>query len=472
MCLFKQINHKINHTQQHQECGEGEYSSEWNAVSCTQCPRNTVSAPNSTSVVECACKAGYYEEGGRLGRPCKPCPRGARCSGGLSAPVPKKGYTASTDGVIVACRPAAACEGGGSCATGYSGDRCASCTVGYHRSNGYCVDCGNKAAILFCLGLILLFGGCAAAVAANMRQSSLTGAVSAIISLNAVQILVLVGRLDLEWPAAARVILDALSVVSFNIELLVSPECLVYASQPFYARYTLFVLLPLAPAGVLTAFYAVHTALLHRVGWDWLPEPRGFRRAVIQTGFQAALVLYLPLSAATLEYFKCAPSGVPGVRVVATSPEVVCGSKRWNAGLGLAIPFSGLYTVGLPAALAYLLRRHALASDSQLWLLDFGFILSRYKANLFYYELVIVARKLGVVLCVMFVSSSPYLQAGAALFWLFASFVVNASTRPYNEDRHNHVEASVTMAIEFILLATIMFQGEDYVGSASRSVIM
>ena len=111
------------------------------------------------------CAYGYYGTNGLL---CAKCPDGALCPGGETTDdrvTSLSGYwrvtilSQLTDAVCpsqrqgdalpycvytVACAPKESCQGSNVCATGYTGDRCATCDNGYFRTNGNCAECPSS----------------------------------------------------------------------------------------------------------------------------------------------------------------------------------------------------------------------------------------------------------------------------------------------------------------------------------------
>lgn len=163
----------------------------------------------------------------------------------------------------------------------------------------------------------------------------------------------------------AHNLLDALSLVSLNVEL-VGLECLSASESPsFFIRFYVTAFLPvivvgmlLGCAGVIWAGLTLRARYLNNSTTAPTADTSvSLWLAVLKTLSQLVLVLYLPLSSAVFEYFDCIPSGLEdGSTVLASSPDVVCTSaSTWSRNLVPAVLFVLLYPLGIPAAFVSIL---------------------------------------------------------------------------------------------------------------------
>lgn len=129
------------------------------------------------------------------------------------------------------------------------------------------------------------------------------------------------------------------------------------------------------------------------------------------------------------------------------------------------------YTLAVPAGAGYVLWRERTRLSPTKFALSYGFLTARYTDSLYFYELAVVARKLAVAVCITFVSSSPYIRAGAACACLLFAFVVHCSVDPYGEWRHNKLEAACAVCVEILLFFGIMFQDATFSAGAKTAII-
>lgn len=110
---------------------------------CENCPvRFKTDEKGSTYRTDCICEANYapvFDASGNVKR-CDDCSPRAVCPGGKTLPYPKAG-SYLVDDVIVTCIPEGACVEGGTCAPGFTGERCSECVKGYYRVQWKYVIC-------------------------------------------------------------------------------------------------------------------------------------------------------------------------------------------------------------------------------------------------------------------------------------------------------------------------------------------
>lgn len=298
----------------------------------------------------------------------------------------------------------------------------------------------------------------------------MAASVAFVIGMNALQVVSLYGRLTIGWPPAVRRLLDVFAIVNVSMEL-VAPDCVnASKSSGFFLRYLLTMFVPAVAATLLVVYYGVFVALSRSVWRSLSNHQNEFVRALRQTAVQALVVFYLPLVSTSLEYFDCVPNGT-GALAVATAPDVVCGQPSWNRGLVAAIVFFILYGLVTPAAAGYVLWKERARLSATDFTLRYGFLTSRYRESTYFYELVVIAKKLAVSVAITFVSSSPYIQAGAAVTVLLFAFVGHVHSQPYGCERHNRLESAASTVVEIILFFGIMFQ-DDTFSTAAVSAIM
>lgn len=305
-------------------------------------------------------------------------------------------------------------------------------------------------------------------------------------------------------PSTSTLPPDLLATFNFSIEF-VAPECVGTGSgaNPYILRYVLTLLLPLVLGLVLAGVYAVYVAVgvIQEKSQHWYTEAR---RSVLQSAAQLCLVLYLPLSIATLEFFDCVPVGVSrlavqcyrarvipisthspsrcthlmptslpslttrsltphshtlqDVKVLASSPDVVCGGDTWNSVLPMAAIFLCLYTLAGPVIYTVLLGYMRFTMGVDDFVVRFGFLANRYIPEYYYYESWVMFRKLGVAVTLTFVTASAYVQAGAAVVWLLLMFFVHTRFRPYQTRALNDEEAGCLLMLIVLLQLNLMFR--------------
>ena len=99
--------------------------------------------------------------------------------------------------VIQACSPLAACLGNNTCATGYTGERCATCVDGYFLSNGACTPCPSSPFAVIIVFILAALGACA--LSYGLTKAGLDLPLISI-GIDYAQVIAVFAQTDVEWP--------------------------------------------------------------------------------------------------------------------------------------------------------------------------------------------------------------------------------------------------------------------------------
>ncbi|KAI9137009.1 hypothetical protein BKA69DRAFT_69499 [Paraphysoderma sedebokerense] len=199
----------------------------------------------------------------KKGSICVDCPDGAQCSfDGRYLPFASKGYWQSSD-VFLPCSPESACPGEASqtCAPQYEGIRCGKCIAGYYRLGHECIPCSSNP-MATALIIVACFVGFAILFYIFFRVvQSGTGLGLASILVNFLQTILVIRDLQLKWTLTFHSVLNVLSFINFNVDL-VSPECFITTqSFRFSLKMKLVLCIPIVLVALLAIFY--RRKLLH-----------------------------------------------------------------------------------------------------------------------------------------------------------------------------------------------------------------
>ena len=181
-------------------------------------------------------------------------------------------YTPKSESKTPLCRSS-------ECAPGYTGDRCASCvsvrSSRFYRSNGLCAPCPKDTTMF----LYILIGSSIFAFAfgvfvvrrlSKVKDLGLKLA-PLLIWVAFLQTVGLLLDLDIEWPDAVRAVLELVSSINLNIEVM-RPECFEGDGDggggwdfEKKMKMTMWVPLPIFAAVGLFYLYSVHLGKLHRL---------------------------------------------------------------------------------------------------------------------------------------------------------------------------------------------------------------
>ncbi|KNC54559.1 uncharacterized protein AMSG_10409 [Thecamonas trahens ATCC 50062] len=440
-------------------CSDGSASATVSAEPCVAvppCPANTLrlATTNATVVAPCLCKERFWSPSKQADVECIACPRGGLCDGGLAAPRAAPGFfpDATDPALFVSCPRAEACLGDGLCASGYRARLCAECESDYFKLSGSCRRCQperNVAIVLLLLAGVLMVT--TVLLGFNLAESLRYKFAAAMIGLNALQISAIYGSLDFDWGELATLYFDIASAVNLNVEL-TSPECASASGTDVWVlKWVLTLLLPLFAAIVLVPVCGVFAGLIVGNVW-WLGKKNldQLRGAAGRTLFQMIVLLYLPLTSASLAPFGCRKEET-GRWVLDADPVRSCYNEAWWGGLFVpGVLATAVYAVGLPAGVAILLSRRRAALDPISFVLRFGFLVGRFADEAWWFEVAIMLRKLGVVVCMTAFFSSEG-KASAAVLVLVGSLGQLVYLRPYRSTLHNRLAVVVLAAASLIL---------------------
>ncbi|KNC46250.1 polymorphic outer membrane protein [Thecamonas trahens ATCC 50062] len=449
---------------------------------CEACQAGTFSPVRGQA--ECtACDDGSYSERGARG--CASCPLGAVCAGGVLRT--QAGYWYDSErGAFVACAVAAACPGGarnGSCGAGYVDGSyvCSQCESGFERAGSTCVSCGPVwQSVLVLLVVICLV---VAVVGRAMMTVSETTDLAVILKvlINFTQMTALLMRLDVFGDRSGTV--GLLGVFDLAQGMLGSFHELQPAACLFrWSIFDAFVSTVLLPVVVLVgvAFGCAVAFVCVRRGWtSWRPRSHGLdgddgvgvADGLVRTFLHAATVafflLHTTLVLQSLNMLVCRTD----IRRLEVDISVECLSRRHRPYFVAAIVTLVVYGIALPlGAGAVLWRERRVLRSSAFVSVAFGFLYSGYRAQHWYWEFVVVLRKVAGLLIVVFVES-PLHQVGLAMLLVVLSIVLQSRQMPLRSRLLNGMELSSQGAMVVTLVGGLFLSGANS-GSHAAPVVL
>ena len=464
------------------------YSAAQGAVACTTCTRGSVpqveGVPENSTEVPCVCEPEYYALVGReTGAPiCEECPPNGVCRGGLDWPSALPGFfdVSAVPGTdkpeFSQCRIPSSCSGGNGCKTGYTGYMCGTCEREYYvNSAGECVACPDASGLLFGLAIVVVIGLCIGAVFVLGFTTRMSGRGSSTMlqrhmsripytlsmALLFCQLASTFGESLYLWPETASSTLQALSFSNVDTTWFAN-SCSVAS---YGAQYAMLLLFPLVVVGMFSV--ALFAYVTFFPGGSHLTFGQGLQTALITGG----PLVYFPLVRGSLRHFDCVklPSGDYVLDGALSEP---CFAGTWWGLLPLAVFGLVVYVIGIPAGVGGLLwrSRDSLSDPSVLAIL--GPMYRRYRAKMYWWEVVGLFRRLCIGVATLFFSHAQVLQLMSVFLVLGMWTVLVLKWRPYFLDVHMRLELQLNMALIAILTAGFIFYGKVFPSSGVRTFLI
>ncbi|KAJ3443190.1 repeat outer membrane protein [Anaeramoeba flamelloides] len=479
------------------ECSVSKYNDEIAQSTCKDCPDYTrASTKGATAQSDCKCKPKYYGTTNN----CQECPPGGVCTNlDTIVPLADEGFwnRSATEAYFYGCIPRESCTGEGKCSENYQGRMCGECVEDTYRLGNFCVKCGNEKTrwrgfAWFALLILSCWG---------IYQFSIIGYPPAVyfatvtILIYFIQEISLLSLFELYWPKALLGLFDVFSIFTFNIDLLAA-ECY----NPNFTIVNKFIFGIFVPIifGLVYYLYYVSASV-----WSFLMEPRiekikvkhrewfdqeqeyhgksGFikkhsHRAlrklfhfrnmdeiyILSNNCYNSFGYTLSFIYATVSYWMMKPMDCTkystGFTVFDPEPTYSCDGSRYSTLLAFSIIFFLIYSCGIPLWMFYQFKKN---KDTISFREEYGLLIGRFKDEWYYWELVLMMRRLLFVIFSLFLSRYPMMQTAFAEMSLFLMLLLQLYARPYKEDRHNRLEFTLLSARVVVSLCGTLFYGGD-----------
>ena len=379
---------------------------------------------------------------------CLRCPSDAECPGdGKLYPLPGAWCpTPFFDGTFD-CPYALACTGHqnytslrGECADLYQGNKCQSCASGSSRSGlDKCAKCPeptlNKLLIAFAaivVVVIVIVLSRSAWVGATKKKSQTSTSLK--IFLNYVHMISLVARFHIDWPSTFESFLVFHEYAGSSGEQQVSLDCLF--PDPTFNKITVIAVLPLALLAINAAVWGLVWVLFRSIGRPLQIQGKLTCSTIISLFYFHPLITRISLS-----IFECTTI-LPGEQWLRVEMGVRCWNQRHSFyALLAALPAVLLWSMGIPALVLLLLIRYRKRLSEERILKMVGYLCASYKPHLYFWEIILMYRKVAIILLYIFVSS---LSVAASLLSLLLLLVTSAwlqlTFSPFHQSALNHAE--------------------------------
>ena len=403
----------------------------------------------------------------KAGHECLTCPTGAICKGGSSI-IASSGYWRNDENsdVFFKCPNSNACIEedektiGKNCKEGYCGNLCQSCSDGFSRAaTNECSKCLDQKKNT---GLIIGLCFVAISVLIVITSSNINGAfkeqsITSIyfkILLNYIQVVALTISFNLSWPYLVRKMFEVQGKTAGSSDQFLSVDCFLQGKfKAFYAKLIILALIPV----ICFVFSIMFWTLWRKLKNCQHVKEKLIGSIVVQLFFfQPTIIKY------NFSLFNCTEI-TTGDYYVTDDMSIKCWdqSHRFYA-LCVAVPSIVVWCIGFPLILVYFLykNRQDLADISEK--LKYGFLYKGFKSNQFYWEFVIMLKKMLIISSSVFLKNlSITVQALVAFMIILVGYIAHSKIEPYTVHQLNVMELRSIVVSAITIYSGLFFLTGD-----------
>ncbi|CDW87963.1 UNKNOWN [Stylonychia lemnae] len=400
---------------------------------------------------------------------CETCPsEKALCKGGSNiGPLPGYWRRDSSTKNFEVCLFKPACLGMvppnnnpvGECYLGYRGILCADCQVGFSKYNEYqCSYCPKP--WLNILRLFAIFLGVVLVVVVMIR-STLNGAkntdqITSIylkILLNHFQLLLMTASLDFSWSEEIVNFFKATNQVATVSTQVFSVDCFLdtrteknessMENRIFFMKLVIVALLPFFLSLACKLFWMIYNGIKKTISKESSKEISSI--VIVLFLAHPSIVQY------TFRDFKCL--NVDGEERVQDDLEIICWESAHKFfSYFVAIPSIILWVLGIPFfALVILIRNRGYLQKLHIRE-KYGFLYRGYKQEFYFWEIVIMYRKIAIIFVSVFIGSVGIMAQALLMFTLIIwSLMINTKFQPFSTRQLNDLE-SLSLATSLVTI--------------------
>lgn len=254
-----------------------------------------------------------------------------------------------------------------------------------------------------------------------------------VIGMTWIQMTTIFMEFELEWPTRLQWIFNLLgNIAFFNVpDLLTAPQC--QWSSKYNSNWFLTIFAPLIMISSFSVVYLAARKLYKNPG-----TLRSIRDRCFQASLIIVIVMYVLIASKALEPLLCTRQG-DGIRYMNANPDIECTilnfetKDPYTAMSIAAYVLFVVYGFGLPIYLFWALtnaKRRNLMGDMN-FIQRYGWLYLRYNRDYYYWEIVMLLRKLFIVLFQMAFNNYPSKQVYACLIIIGVAFVWHCKVKPY-----------------------------------------
>ncbi|KAJ3355367.1 hypothetical protein GGF32_002045 [Allomyces javanicus] len=386
---------------------------------------------------------------------CQNCPKGGDCSQGGAAMLASEGWWLDSDSVATG-RPTlypcqlGDCVGRSTCAEHQTGRLCSQCIPGYSLWNDECRNCSRShpSWMLLPLGAGTIF----AAIMICFRRTTEHGVFKSLAFFMQVAI-VLLGS---DHRMSAQNVLVKFNVAfKWVISLDYTDSCVLNLNSIQRLTYKYYA--PSTPISGVVICYVLMNLYFLVVRRKWMPAY--WHHRALAAFVWMFLWGYLLIVTTSLRLLNCVQVG--SFSVLASAPDVICGSDQHRPYMIFAILVLIFYTLGAPLLtilwLRYVRAKHGKDEDSPLA----RELLRSFKPEYWWWEVFFMVRRVLLALVDVLATTKPDVRGVTLGMYLFGIEAMQFMVQPFKDRAQNITE-------DMVLTLLVLLSGFAY-GNTMRA---
>ena len=418
------------------------------------------------------CSQGTYSLDPSLA--CQDCPAAAVCYGNYTM-VPRAGYWRSSEytAKYFACPNSGACLGSpvppaalsftGVCADGYEDNLCQSCAPGYSRSSkSECAACPDSyinalrlsgIAFLALIAIIILVKSSIA----SARQPKALHSIYLKIFMNYLQLVMLTASFNLSWPSFVLKLFSIQENAGAVTEQVFSIDCFINSSSSadvFLNKLLLMAFVPLILLLSAVVFWLI-VSLLKRTF-------RYLKHELVATCVILFFLAHPSIVKVAFSVYSCSEVN-PNEFWVSSQMNIRCWQgKQMEYALTVALPSIILWGIGVPAIFLLIITSERKKFYEIETKIKYGFMVNGYKPRKYYWEFVILYRKIVIITISVFIGQiSVSIQALTIMGVLILMIILQKKHQPYFKKALNKAEMRSILVSAVTIYCGLYYLTED-----------
>jgi hypothetical protein len=370
--------------------------------------------------------------------------------------------------ILYECQIYDSCLGGnetdylGECFTGYTGILCQTCIAGYSRNSaGKCNKCPNQSVnvVILLFFAFMMIGISVVLVKSTIKSAFTPSAMHSIyikIFTNYLQLVFLTSQFNLNWPSYVMSLFSVQRSAATISEDLFSVDCYLdsgkssSSTNSYYYKLVLLCVMPIIIVVISVAVWLVICLFKKRLSY--------LKREFFTTLIVLFFLVYPNIVQSMFLNFSCVDVDKGGYYL-----QLNTGIKCWDKihtqySMIVALPGIIMWAIAAPALLLLRMykRRRCFHKDNDRVM--FGFMYNGYKKSHFYWEFIIMYRKIVIITISVFMGNmSTTVQALIVVVILLVSLYIQYAEQPYCHQELNHMEYEALFTASLTLYCGLFY---------------